>query len=215
MSWFASRDLYSRVNLASKLQLRILEGKIWRWNGKAFPTITLDSLRKEKGRTKTKHYYLHHEEARGCVSGRRELPICLCVWAPEQWGSGALQCPLSWQLSDESPMSCRSPEQEKRTVEPEVNFSPLMAACGGVPGWPQSTSAWQGDKWENKAARAFKDLFFSFQVRQRIPPCSASLKTCASARTSCCLWGRNLVLVHAAMFPIYFINSLDIMHRRR
>lgn len=162
MSWFASRDLHSRVNLASKLQLRILEGKIWRWNGKVFPTITLNSLRKEKGRTKTKHYYLHREEARGCVSGRRELPICLCVWAPEQWGSGALQCPLSWQLSDESPMSCRSPEQEKRTVEPEVNFSPLMAACGGVPGWPQSTSAWQGDKWENKAARAFKDLFFFF-----------------------------------------------------
>lgn len=95
-----------------------------------------------------------------CVSGRRKLPVCLCVGAPEQWGSGALQCPLSWQLRDESPMSCRSPEQEKRTVEPEVNFSPLMVACGGAPGWPQSTSAWQGDKWENKAAVPLRTFLF-------------------------------------------------------
>lgn len=58
-------------------------------------------------------------------------------------------------------------------------------------------------------------FFFSFQVQQRIPPCSASLKTWASAGSSCCLGGRNLVLVHAAMFPIYFIISLDIMHCRR
>lgn len=31
---------------------------------------------------------------------------------PEQCGSGPLQWPFSWQLSDDSPMSWRSPEQE-------------------------------------------------------------------------------------------------------
>lgn len=104
-----------------------------------------------------------------CQAAAR-LPICLCVGAPEQWGSGALQCPLSWQLSDESPMSCRSPEQEKRTVEPEVNFSPLMVACGGAPGWPQSTSVWQGDKWENKVGVPLRTILFPPQVRRRIRP---------------------------------------------
>lgn len=35
----------------------------WRWNGKIFLNITLNSLWKEKGQTKTKHYCLHQVDA--------------------------------------------------------------------------------------------------------------------------------------------------------
>lgn len=70
---------------------------------------------------------------------------------PEQKGMGALHIPLSWHVRDVSPFSCLPPRQEYRTVEPNVNLSPLSTPFGGEPGWPQSTTRyqerWRWDKW--------------------------------------------------------------------
>lgn len=56
---------------------------------------------------------------------------------------GELHIPLSWHIREDSPFSCLPPRQEYRTVEPNVNFSPVSMPLGGEPGWPQSTTIHQ------------------------------------------------------------------------
>lgn len=56
---------------------------------------------------------------------------------------GELHIPLSWHIREDSPFSCLPPRQEYRTVEPNVNFSPVSMPLGGEPGWPQSTTTHQ------------------------------------------------------------------------
>lgn len=59
---------------------------------------------------------------------------------------GALHIPLSWHVLEDSPFSCLPPRQEYRTVEPNVNLSPLSTPLGGEPGWPQSTTSRHGKR---------------------------------------------------------------------
>lgn len=67
---------------------------------------------------------------------------------------GALHIPLSWHVLDDSPFSCLPPRQEYRTVEPNVNLSPLSTPLGGEPGWPQSTTS----DMERRKSEAFWSL---------------------------------------------------------
>lgn len=67
---------------------------------------------------------------------------------------GALHIPLSWHVLDDSPFSCLPPRQEYRTVEPNVNLSPLSTPLGGEPGWPQSTTS----DMEKEKSEAFWSL---------------------------------------------------------
>lgn len=105
-----------------------------------------------------KHTTLHSGESTGCrhllsLTAINQNPLyklevkagifSSLKCSPEQKGMGVLHIPLSWHIREDSPFNCLPPKQEYRTVEPNVNFSPVSTPLGGEPGWPQSTTTHQ------------------------------------------------------------------------
>lgn len=170
MSWFASRDLHSRVNLASKLQLRILEGKIWRWNGKfARPSPWIPYEKKKAGPKQSTIICITKKLAVACQAAASSPFACVFGHLSSgAAGRSSVRSADSWVMSLLWAVALRSRKSARWSRRWTSRRSWLRAeACPGGRSPPLRDRETNGKIKPRVPLRTF---FFPFQVRQRIPP---------------------------------------------